>query len=115
MSSSSPNSYALTHGPAHPPGYGPDIDGLRAIAVLCVLGFHVFTNSIKGGFIGVDISFVIPRYLIASDLKRGTFSFCNFYMRRISRIFPVLTRVLLASLLIGSFVLLPSELQNLDK
>lgn len=74
--------------------YRPDIDGLRAIAVLSVIGFHAFPNHIKGGFIGVDVFFVISGYLISKiileRLNLGTFSFSNFYSSRIRRIFPAL-------------------------
>jgi peptidoglycan/LPS O-acetylase OafA/YrhL len=119
MSSSNPIQHIPQVSHTQSSGYRPDIDGLRAIAVLCVVGFHAFPNSVKGGFIGVDIFFVISGYLItsiiASDLQNETFSFSNFYRRRINRIFPALTLVLIASLLIGYFVLLPSELKNLGK
>ena len=119
MSSSNPIQHIPQANHTQSSGYRPDIDGLRAIAVLCVVGFHAFPNSVKGGFIGVDIFFVISGYLItsiiASDLQNETFSFSNFYRRRINRIFPALTLVLIASLLIGYFVLLPSELKNLGK
>ena len=67
------------------PKYRPDIDGLRAIAVLAVVAFHSFPNWIKGGFIGVDVFFVISGYLISTiifeNLDRGTFSFTEFYAR----------------------------------
>lgn len=73
------------------PKYRPDIDGLRAMAVLAVVAFHAFPNLIMGGFIGVGVFFVIPGYLISiillEDLDRGTFSFANFNSRRIRRIF----------------------------
>ena len=76
------------------PKYRKDIDGLRAIAVLAVVAFHSFPNLIKGGFIGVDIFFVISGYLISTiifeNLERGTFRFSEFYARRIRRIFPAL-------------------------
>ena len=65
-----------------PRGYRPDIDGLRAIAVLGVLGFHLFPEYVPGGFIGVDIFFVISGYLISAvifdGLAKGTFSFSHF-------------------------------------
>ena len=74
------------------PKYRRDIDGLRAIAVLSVVAFHVFPNWMVGGFIGVDIFFVISGYLISTiifeNLDKETFSFAEFYARRVKRIFP---------------------------
>jgi hypothetical protein len=65
-------------------GYRPDIDGLRAIAVLAVIGFHAFPTWIRGGFVGVDVFFVISGYLISTILlagmERGSFRFSQFYM-----------------------------------
>lgn len=73
------------------PKYRPDIDGLRAIAVLAVVAFHAFPTWLKGGFIGVDIFFVISGYLISTiileNLDKKQFSFSEFYIRRIRRIF----------------------------
>ena len=72
--------------------YRPDIDGLRAIAVLSVIAFHA-TKRISGGFVGVDVFFVISVYLISfiiyTSLQNGTFSFADFYARRIKRISSV--------------------------
>ncbi|OQX12249.1 MAG: hypothetical protein BWK76_17955 [Desulfobulbaceae bacterium A2] len=99
--------------------YRPDIDGLRAVAVLMVLIFHAFPESLPGGFIGVDIFFVISGYLISSlilaDLRGGHFSFRDFYARRIRRIFPALILVLATSYLLGWFFLLPDEYMGLGK
>ena len=96
--------------------YRPDIDGLRAIAVLSVLLFHAFPNRLPGGFIGVDIFFVISGFLISSiifsNLERGHFSIVEFYDRRIRRIFPGLLTVMLSTLAFGWFVLLADELQQ---
>jgi peptidoglycan/LPS O-acetylase OafA/YrhL len=104
----------LTH-----PKYRPDIDGLRAVAILSVVGYHAFPYSIEGGFIGVDIFFVISGFLISSiiisSLEKGTFSFTEFYARRIKRIFPALLLVLTACLLFGWFALLPDEYKQLGK
>jgi peptidoglycan/LPS O-acetylase OafA/YrhL len=101
------------------PKYRPDIDGLRAIAVLSVIGYHAFPGIIPGGFVGVDIFFVISGYLISgiivSSLGDGTFSFKNFYARRIKRIFPALFVVLAACGLFGWFTLLPREYKELGK
>ena len=86
-------------------GYRPDIDGLRALAVFAVFIFHAFPKVIRGGFVGVDIFFVISGFLISSiifsQLESHTFSFWNFYSRRIRRIYPVLITVLLACLVFG--------------
>ncbi len=101
------------------PKYRPDIDGLRAIAVLSVVVFHAFPDWIKGGFIGVDIFFVISGYLISTiifeNLDRGTFSFSEFYARRVKRIFPALIIVLIASYTFGWFALLADEHKQLGK
>ncbi len=104
--------------PAHPK-YRPDIDGLRAVAVLCVVAFHAFPDMLKGGFIGVDIFFVISGYLISTiifeNLARHTFSFADFYVRRVRRIFPALMLVLTSSLIFGWFFLYPDEYKQLGK
>lgn len=101
------------------PKYRPDIDGLRAIAVLSVVAFHAFPAWIKGGFIGVDVFFVISGFLITTiileSLDKGTFSFSEFYSRRIKRIFPALLLVLCSSLFFGWLVLVPEELNQLGK
>jgi peptidoglycan/LPS O-acetylase OafA/YrhL len=101
------------------PNYRGDVDGLRAIAVLLVVAFHAFPRKVPGGFVGVDIFFVISGYLITSlivrSLQAGDFSFTDFYVRRIKRIFPALIAVLAACLLIGWFVLFPGEFRDLGK
>lgn len=104
---------------AHQITYRPDIDGLRAIAVLSVLLFHAFPEKVKGGFIGVDIFFVISGFLISSiifkDLDRNQFSFVEFYARRIRRIFPALILVLASCYAFGWFALLQDEFKQLGK
>ncbi|WP_296948664.1 acyltransferase family protein [uncultured Massilia sp.] len=104
--------------PYHPP-YRPDIDGLRAIAVLSVMVFHAFPGALRGGFAGVDLFFVISGFLIGSilivNLQRGTFTFADFYARRIRRIFPALFVVTGATLAFGWFALFPDELAQLGK
>ena len=84
--------------------YRPDIDGLRAVAVLLVLIFHGFPRFIKGGFIGVDIFFVISGYLITSIIlksqAKGEFNLIEFYSRRIKLIFPALLVVLIFCFLV---------------
>ncbi|MGN0917630.1 MAG: acyltransferase family protein [Oxalobacter sp.] len=99
----------------------PDIDGLRALAVFAVFAFHAFPKIkfLKGGFVGVDIFFVISGFLISSiifsQLEKGTFSFWDFYSRRIRRIYPVLLTVLIACLGFGWFYLLADEYMQLGK
>jgi peptidoglycan/LPS O-acetylase OafA/YrhL len=99
--------------------YRADVDGLRAIAVLAVIGFHANPSSMPGGFAGVDIFFVISGYLIASlilaGLKGGSFSFAEFYARRIRRLFPALIVVLLATWVFGWFILPPTEYAELGR
>jgi hypothetical protein len=99
--------------------YRPDIDGLRAIAVLVVVAFHAFPEKVKGGFIGVDIFFVISGFLITSiifqNLKESTFSFLDFFARRVRRIFPALILVLAFCYAVGWFTLLQDEYQQLGK
>ncbi len=101
------------------PKYRPDIDGLRAVAVLAVICFHAFPQVLQGGFIGVDVFFIISGFLISSillrSLKKGIFSFKEFYIRRILRIFPALIVVLSVCYCIGWLVLLPEEFQQLGK
>lgn len=104
----------LTH-----PKYRADIDGLRAIAILSVVGFHAFPQWIKGGFVGVDIFFVISGFLISSiifgNLEKNSFSYYDFYARRIKRIFPALILVLVTSFVFGWYLLLPDEYKQLGK
>src|ERR1700677_3923939 len=93
--------------------YRPDIDGLRAIAVLAILGFHGFPESITGGFVGVDIFFVISGFLISGilthSLKTGQFSFREFYFKRVKRIFPALLFILIICLSAGWLILYRDE------
>ncbi|MES2686419.1 MAG: acyltransferase family protein [Pseudomonadota bacterium] len=100
-------------------GYRPDIDGLRAVAVLAVLGFHFTPGLIKGGFVGVDIFFVISGYLITNVLLRslsdGHFSIADFYSRRVRRIFPALIAIFAASYILGWFTLYSDEYRDLGK
>ncbi len=99
--------------------YRPDIDGLRAIAVLSVVMFHAFPHLLRGGFIGVDVFFVISGFLITKiildDLNAGHWSFEKFYVRRIRRIFPAVVVVLLATYLLGWFILFSDEFQRLGR
>ena len=96
--------------------YRNDIDALRGIAVLLVVLFHAFPEKLTGGFIGVDIFFVISGYLITSIiLSDDQFNIFNFYNRRIRRLLPSLTTVFCASLLFGWLTLYPKELEHLSK
>jgi peptidoglycan/LPS O-acetylase OafA/YrhL len=99
--------------------YRPDIDGLRAIAVMAVVGFHAFPGLFPGGFIGVDVFFVISGFLISRIIFRAlannNFSYVDFYSRRIRRIFPALTLMLTFSLVVGWFVFLPNEYASLGR
>lgn len=101
------------------PKYRPDIDGLRAIAVLSVVIFHAFPTWVKGGFVGVDIFFVISGFLISTiifeNLSKDSFSFFEFYSRRVKRIYPVLLVVLSVCFLFGWFALLADEFKILGK
>jgi peptidoglycan/LPS O-acetylase OafA/YrhL len=99
--------------------YRPDIDGLRAIAVLLVIGYHAFPQAVGGGFVGVDVFFVISGFLITGilvqQLQSGGFSIGGFYARRVRRIFPAVLCVLLGTAAIGWFVLLADEYKQLGK
>lgn len=90
-----------------------DIDGLRALAIILVVGFHAFPEMLQIGFIGVDIFFVISGFLITSiickKLAAGQFSFLEFYSKRVRRIFPALILVLFSSLCFGWFALFSGE------
>lgn len=101
------------------PKYRPDIDGLRTIAVMGVVIFHAFPSMLSGGFVGVDIFFVISGYLITTiinnSIKERRFSIVDFYSRRINRIFPALILVLVTVIAFSWFVLLPSDLKALGK
>ena len=104
--------------------YRPEIDGLRAIAVGVVILYHaeiyIFGyQPFKGGFIGVDVFFVISGYLISTiifeNLDKGTFSFLKFYARRIKRLFPALLIILIFSIILGWYVFLADDYKLLGK
>lgn len=106
--------------PNHVLPYRKEIDGLRAIAIIPVVLFHLGISGFSGGFVGVDIFFVISGFLITSiilrDIEKNTFSFAHFFERRIRRIFPALITVLLATLVVGYLLLLyPDDLSELGK
>ena len=95
-------------------GYRPDVDGLRAVAVLLVVGRHLRVSWLSGGFVGVDVFFVISGYLISSiimpEVRAGTFSLVGFYERRVRRIFPALIVMLAVSAALAWKYLLPTEM-----
>ena len=101
------------------PVYRPDIDGLRAIAVALVVLTHANVPGLGGGFIGVDVFFVISGFLITTILLReaqeGSYSLARFYERRIRRIFPALITVLVATTLAGIYILTPDQLAAYGK
>lgn len=99
--------------------YRPDIDGLRAIAVSVVIAFHVGTLHLSGGYVGVDVFFVISGYLISSiilcEIAESKFSIVAFYERRIRRIFPALFALLIVLSAFAAVFLLPAELLSFSK
>jgi peptidoglycan/LPS O-acetylase OafA/YrhL len=107
--------------PAGPSGshlsYRRDIDGLRAIAVIAVIGYHLQISWVSGGFVGVDVFFVISGYLIGAlilnEVKAGKFSLVSFYARRARRIVPAFAAMVISILVLSYFALLPSEYTRL--
>ncbi|HUR21213.1 MAG TPA: acyltransferase family protein [Vicinamibacterales bacterium] len=99
--------------------YRPEIDGLRAVAVIAVVLFHAFEGIAPGGFVGVDVFFVISGFLISGIILRtveqGTFTLSDFYARRIRRILPALLLVLVGCLLAGSIFWLADEWEALGR
>ena len=99
--------------------YRPELDGLRALAIVPVVLFHSEIAAFDGGYIGVDVFFVVSGFLITGILSRalsdGSFSLKSFYERRARRILPALLVVLIATILVGLLILLPRELSELGK
>ncbi|MBM3094319.1 acyltransferase family protein [Ensifer sp. T173] len=99
----------------HHNGYRPDLDGLRAVAILPVLLFHAGFEVFRGGFVGVDVFFVLSGFFMAriilGDLERGSFSFVEFYLRRARRIFPALFVMMAASALAAWLLFMPQEFE----
>jgi peptidoglycan/LPS O-acetylase OafA/YrhL len=99
--------------------YRADIDGLRAVSVLLVLVFHMSSSFMPGGFVGVDVFFVISGYLISQllfrSLQNGQFSFVDFYVRRIRRIVPALFCMIVFTIALACFMLMPGVLRELAR
>lgn len=99
--------------------YRADIDGLRSVAVLPVVLYHAGFHGLSGGFVGVDVFFVISGFLIttiiAGEIAQGRFSLVRFYEKRARRILPALTVVVLSCFAVGWFVLLPEEFRDLGQ
>lgn len=100
-------------------GYRPEVDGLRAVAVVPVMLYHAGVPGFSGGFVGVDVFFVISGYLITAillkDIRAGEFSLLEFYERRARRILPALFTVLLATFALGIIFMIPSQLYDLSR
>ena len=96
--------------------YRPDIDGLRAIAVLAVIGFHLDLEILAGGYVGVDIFFVLSGFLITSTIiqkkHNNAFSLSAFYRQRINRLFPALFATVAFTFIAASFILLPNDFER---
>ena len=96
--------------------YRPEIDGLRALAVIPVILFHAGLSMFSGGFLGVDVFFVISGYLITTIIlykkEHGKFSLINFYERRARRILPALFFVLLVVSILAYIIMSPSQLKD---
>ena len=99
--------------------YRPDIDGLRAVAIAPVVLFHADFDTFAGGFVGVDVFFVISGFLITSilvsEIEEERFSIVRFYERRCRRILPALFTVLVFTQIAGLFILLPEDYITLSK
>ncbi|KNE28225.1 acyltransferase family protein [Achromobacter spanius] len=102
---------------SHGISYRPDIDGLRAVAIISVVIYHALPDLFTGGFVGVDVFFVISGFLISSiifrKLHQGTFSFAGFYLSRTRRLLPALVTVLVATYAAGWILLMPQEFSQL--
>lgn len=106
--------------PSASPHYRPDIDGLRAFAVLSVIAYHIGVPGLHGGFVGVDVFFVLSGFLISGLLRQellttGRIGFTAFFARRIRRLAPALMLVTLATLLAGYVILLPDAANSLGR
>jgi peptidoglycan/LPS O-acetylase OafA/YrhL len=103
----------------HKAGYREDVQGLRAIAVLAVILFHIDHNFLPGGYIGVDVFFVISGYVISRSIRRsmeeGSFSIWQFFYARLRRLYPAALVTIAVCLLIGAFIFPPSPMMQLAK
>ena len=119
MSTVLSNARALESIQAHAGKYQQFIDGLRAIAVGAVILFHLFPTMLQGGFVGVDVFFVISGYLISGQIREqiaaGTFSIGSFYARRIRRIAPALISMLIVSAVAALLILKPEDMHSFAK
>lgn len=110
---------AVTAGTTEAGAYRPDIDGLRAVAVLAVIVFHIDPRWLPGGFVGVDVFFVISGFLItgivAREVEQGRFSFARFYERRIRRILPALWALLAVCVPVSWLLMLPADAEAMGK
>src|SRR5262249_41921564 len=111
----SPSAWPAEPGTGYRPRYRADIDGLRAIAVVAVILYHIAGQALRGGFLGVDVFFVISGYLITRILVResetGDYSIARFYDRRIRRIMPALLAMMAATTLVVWLIYLPNDAQ----
>lgn len=119
MTSGNPNASKEPKALAPLPGYFPDLDGLRAVAVLIVVGYHAGLPVITGGFTGVDIFFVLSGFFItlqiAKDIGASRFSIANFYSRRIRRILPALFFVCFITYIIATIIMVPDDLRGFQR
>ena len=95
-------------------GYRPDLEGLRAIAILAVVGAHAGVPGLQGGFVGVDVFFVLSGFLITGLLSKeigvsGRIDFAAFYVRRVRRLLPAMLLMLVGSSILASLLLAPAE------
>ncbi len=99
--------------------YRADIDGLRAVSIIAVVLYHLGVPYFDGGFVGVDVFFVISGYLITriilAEIRNGSFSFARFYERRVRRLLPTLVVMLLATFAVGFVIMTPQDLALLSK
>src|ERR1700722_9717491 len=99
--------------------YRPDIDGVRAVSIIAVVYYHAFPALVPGGFVGVDVFFVISGFLITQiilgQFAKNSFSILDFYRRRIRRIFPALIAVSAATYIAGWIILLPRDFKLLGE